>query len=556
MRFLAGGEVGNSVVPYRGSALGELPWAFGSEDEHSFIGEGSVANRAPEILVMVPEGCAPDLAEMVTTTSLREHDGNGPSHGNGVRILDRSLWRISEEATIETDTGPCVVRPSSGQTTGEEYFLSGARFYGFGSPWPLFCGVPTLRSAKPEESSRSVPANEVGWRQTGGDWQRYPNAFGMWEVRHVRGGEVQHSSRAGILPKQLGLEIEPGSDMTHGHLLLTEAEGVMVAGHDSETVVAPVREGNGVRIRANSKDADEPPVDLTLRLHWSRAAELTVRVPFPGMGGRFVRDGRSLHGDLATHDLYGVRATALSPDASQRFWVEGELKAVDAATLRRVAHFRRLLRRSGASHELPLVDVRPRIERLLGGSSSTDALVTLRIVDRFQQTLDTVNVSRFMARLEYHPQIGLVSVSPGLDDKDRQTIEALPIARPNDDTVSLVIEGSEGNEISMAAFPHQFDLNEPWLLVMRHDDGVRVRPARFGGAASADTRIDDGESRVPRLAEALAIDDLEQREDRLAAAMDALLEDDDTDDGDTEWSFLTDSLLMAEGGACGCTGSL
>ena len=547
LRFLAGGEIGDSVVPYRGSALGELPWVFRSGDENSFIGEGSVANRAPEFLVLVPEGCTPDRGEMVREASFHQQEEAAPNPGNRLRIADRVLWKISEEATIETGSGPCVVRPLSGQTAVEDYLLSGPRFFGFESNCPLFRGAPTLRSAKAEEPSRAVPANEVGWRQAGGEWQRYPNGFGLWEIRHVRGGELHHFSRAGILPKQLRLVIEPGPDMSHGHLLLTDAEGVMVAGDDFETVATAESKGSGVRIRVTSKNEAAPPVHLALRLHWARASELTVRAPFPGQGGRFVRDGRSLRGSLATHDLYGVRATALAPDTTQRFWIEGELKAADAGPLRRVAYFRRLLRRSGVSHELPLVDVRPMVELLLGGSSSTDALVGLRIVDRYQRAHDSVNVSRFTARLECQPQLGLVSVSPGLGDKERRTIDALPIARPRDEAASIVIKGSGDNEVSVAALPRDLDVSEPWLLLMRQDDGVRVRPAKFGGSSWLDTSTDDGGPRVPRLAEASAVEDPELLERHLAAAMDALLENVETKRSEAEWSFLTDSLLRIEG---------
>ena len=59
LEFLGQGLVGEPVIPTRGSALGELPWAFRGTDDCSFIGKGSVANRSPVILVLVPDGCTP-----------------------------------------------------------------------------------------------------------------------------------------------------------------------------------------------------------------------------------------------------------------------------------------------------------------------------------------------------------------------------------------------------------------------------------------------------------------------------------------------------------------
>ena len=119
---------------------------------------------------------------------------------------------------------------------------------------------------------------------------------------------------------------------------------------------------------------------------------------------------------LAVDELYGVRAIALSADGTQKFWLEGELRAEDLGGLVRVAYFRRPLLRAGVTHELPLIDVRARIGLLLSASSSSDARIDLRIVDRFQRCHDTAQVSRFAATLECEPDRSRVSVSPTVID--------------------------------------------------------------------------------------------------------------------------------------------
>ena len=546
LEFLGQGLVGEPVIPTRGSALGELPWAFRGTDDCSFIGEGSVANRSPVILVLVPDGCTPD-GGFAVDESFEEHgEEPGLDLTESVRILGRTLWRIAEETSIETESGRCVIRPSSGIATAEEYRLSGERFYGFDSPWPLYRGRPTLRFAKADQAARAVPANEVGWRQGRGEWQSHPTGFGLWDVRHVAAGELRHFSRAGILPERFGLSVRPGRDMSEGHLVLTDAEAVMVAGSDPDTEVSATTTGDELRIQVTASDPAAPPVRIRLRLHWPGANELTVQAPFPGHGGRFLREGSPLDHDLATDDLYGVRATALSPNSTQEFWIEGELKALDARELLRVAHFRQPLRKFGVTYELPLIEVRPMIVLLLSGSSSSDAHVALQIVDRYQTVHETTRVSRFAAALECNPELGLVSVSPAIEDETSPTFEAFPLKRPGDDPEPLE-SGGPADAPHCAVLPQDLDLGEPWLLVMRHDDKIRAQPERVGGSSELVPEPDPTGATTSTLAEALAIEDMDLRTEGLGAAMDAMLEHEDSERTEDEWVFLTDSLLRAEG---------
>ena len=388
--------------------------------------------------------------------------------------------------------------------------------------------------------------NEVEWRQTGGEWQPHPKEFGLWEVRHVRAGELRHLGRVGILPKRFEYSIEPGPDMNQGHLVLTGGEHVRVASHGPEAIITARTEGDAVRVEVAAKDAVAPPARVKLRLHWPGAAELAVEAPFPGQGGRILREGQPLSRGLAVDELYGVRAIALSPDRAQEFWLEGELRAEDLGDLIRVAYFRRPLLKSGVTHELPLIDARARIDLLLSASSSNDARVDLRIVDRFQRCHETARVSRFAATLECEPDRSRVSVSPTMADDSGSTFEAMPLARPGDDPVQLDPIGPV-NAPNGAILPHDLNLGEPWLVVMRHDESIRVGPVRIDEPIGPGLCSDLGSSGSPRLAEALSIAEREPRTERIAAVMDDMLTAEDSEPGEEEWSFLTDSLLRAEG---------
>ena len=545
LEFLAGGLVGKPLVPGRGSALGELPWAFRGGDDSSLIGEGSVSNRSPEILVLVPDGCTPTAGEVLTEPTLDGNEDEGEASTEPVRVLGRTLWKISSETSIETELGRCVVRPASGHAAEEEYRLSGARFYGIECRWPLFQGSPRLRLTREEQAARAVPAAEVGWRQGRGDWQPEPTGFGLWEVRHVRSGELRHLSRVGILPGEFSVAIQPGTDMSQGQFVFRHGEDVLVAGNDSKTEVAAEPAGRSVRVHVSAVDAANPPVRVQLRLHWPQGHELPVQAPFPGHGARILREGEPSGRLLAVDDLYGVRAIALSPDATQEFWIEGELKAPDIGRIVRVAYFRERLRKSGVSHELPLVDVRDLIELLLSASSSSDAQVVIQVVDRYQKVHERVRVSRFSAAVECNPDMSLVSIAPALDGGTVPKVEAFPLARPSNEPMEIEAAGA-ASVPQCAVLPDEMDLGEPWLLVARHDERIRARPCTVGGSPRQEAMAAANDARIPSLAESLSIDDPDARTEGLGAAMDAMLAKEAAERTEDDWSFLRDSLLRAE----------
>ena len=548
LRALAGGEVGEPVVPQRGTALGDLPWAFRPGDDGAFIGEGSVSNRAPEIVVLAPDGCTLERLNPEAVSSPLPAAALAGKPEDQVHALNRTLLRLSEPIAIETGSGRCVIRPSSVHAEEEEYRLSGQRFHDLESTSPLFRGAPILRVARAGQAPRAVPAGEVSWRQTGGNWRSRPDIPGLWEVRHLRDGELKHLGRTGILPAQFEFRIEPGTDMGQGHLILAQAQGVRVAGvsHDAEAVVTVRTEGDEARVHVATRNEAAPPAHVKLRLHWSGGSALPVQAPFPGQGGRFLREGHTLDRDLAVDDLYGVRAVALSPDPNETFRIEGELKAPELGGLLRVAHFRRPLRKSGVTHELALIDVRPIVDLMLAASSSSEASVDLRIVDRSQREHGTACVNRFAATLEHDPDMAFFSVSPISEEDVPTTFEALRISRPNLEPVPLDIIGA-ADAPHGAVLPQNLDLEATRLLVVARNERVRIGPIAIGGKPGPSGTIDAvRDTEAPRLHEAMNLFDPDSRESSIAEAMDELLEHEDKERGEEEWAFLTDSLLCME----------
>ena len=389
LEFLAQDVLGE-VTTQRSAPLGELPWVFRADGDHAYVGEGSVSDRAPALLVLLPAGFQPSSGEALDGT-----------------IVGRHLWRIDEPAVVPTDSGKCEIKPASEQMVEEEYRLVGDRCYSLTSTCSLFRGQPRLFASKVGATSRSVPRNQVSWRRTGRRWQSSPDGYGLWEVRHLQGEVLRHHERVGLLPETMSLSIEPIS-LHAGALVLEGGDGVGVANDANESRLAIDQDASTVRLRLSAVDGSDPPAEAALSLRWPNAVELQVRAPFPVAGARFVRNGEALTDPaIAVDDLYGVRAAALSSNETQRFWIEAELRAEDAVPVKRVAYFRHALRNSGTRHELALVEVNSNLRLLLGASAAQDARVTLQIVDNAGHQHDTVECASVCSLAQARPFDGL-----------------------------------------------------------------------------------------------------------------------------------------------------
>ena len=538
LTFLSGETIGTSIVPYRGVQLEELPWCFRPDgnEEHIFVGEGRVSNRSPELLALVPDGCTVDEAEGVVDL--------------GEQTLGRSMWRVKQPATVRTDGGFCVIRPGVSQVSDEEYRFVGSKCYDLESSVPLFKGKPKLQLVRPERVPKTIPDNQIGWRQFGSEWCGSPTTYGLWEMRHVAtDGELRFRGRTGILPDGFTLTPWPGEDLGRGEFVFGNAAEVRAAlfstDVDVETDMETVEgEGSAMRVAIKARNPSSPPAKVGLRLQWPSGRELPVEVRFPGRGGRFLSNGGPLTHLVAASELYGVRATAMSPDL-RKFWIEGALQAPDLGNLARVTHFRTQMVKSGLSHELPIIDVRSMIDFLLSASSSTEARVILRILDSANLEHDKIDVSKFPAILQKEANMPFVSIIPDLEVEDGSllTCEALPICRPADDPIPLGLVGPSAKPVGIR-IPEDMNLCEPWLVVVRYEGRLQVRPIEISDDQYQLSGV--GNEAATGLASASKILDPSRRAEVVTKALDTMLQTQDEYELEKEWAFLTDTLLRAQ----------
>lgn len=511
----------------QGGALKDLPWVFRQEEgECPFISEASVSDRAPVLLVALFEKWKPSTGRMLDET-----------------VVARQLWKCTEPTVIETETGSCSVKPSSKQMLETEYHLSGDRFNGFDSNFALYRGKPRLLLATTEKRPQMVPTSEVSWRNNGKGWQQEPDGFGLWEVRHMKNGELLNLDRVGLFPESFQLTIRSGSDQSRGELLLENTEGAVVADHGSNSQVTISSVLNGVRIQVEAENLTQIPTELLLSVHWVGARELNVRAPFPIECGWFLKNERLLEHTLAIHDTYGVRATAFSTNEHQQFWLEGELRAPAIETLNRVVYVRKQLRRSGMRHELALFELSSLLKILLGASASSDAKVVLRITNRSQTTYGQVDIKRFSSSLKQEVCLGSTLVKIPLSEDSISALEAVPLARAVENPVVLPTVKST-NSSWLAILPETLRLDqEPWVVAVPQDDRALVEPVVVGGRSLSDHPIQDRLS----LQDALRLSDSAGRAEKVKSALFDMVDADNSVQLEEQWELLTELLLSLEG---------
>ena len=526
LEFYAQEVVGTAVVR-RGGMLGSLPWTFRDEDgECSFIAEGSVSDRAPKLLVALSEECTSSGGQALNEC-----------------VVGRNLMRVMEPILINTCSGTCRVNPSSEQMKEEDYWLIGARFNELRSHYTLYRGAPRLAVARANDRLRTVPANEVNWRSNGREWLQQPDGFGLWEVRHIRAGVLRHREHIGLIPDSLKLTVQTNSNSSTGELLLSETQGVRVSDDGSDARLDISSTSDCVLVHASTPVDFNPPAELSLRLHWSRTRELSVFAPFPVESGWFLKNDLPVGKSLSIDEIFGVRAIALSTDDLQRFWIEGELKAEDTMPIRNVAFFRRNLRKAGIRHELALIELEPMLQLLLGASASSDAKVSVSLIGPGQTVYAEVEVVRFSGKIEHDSYTGDVLFSLPLEQDCDSKLEAISLARADQDPVALPITASSAISFS-SLVPRTLQLDDgPWCVVLRQDESIRIEPARIGGRQASDFAVGDHLS----LNAALSLSDPSVSIEQATKALFEMLNEKDKQRIENDWSYLTDMMLSLDG---------
>ena len=275
---------------------------------------------------------------------------------------------------------------------------------------------------------------------------------------------------------------------------------------------------------------------------WPNGSTLPVTVPFPGRGARFVHpehEDADRRRALSVESLYGWRALAISPQASDTFRLVGELRASDLdEQMQAAAHFEVALPEIGEGvSELPLVQVHDALESLFAATKLLDARIDLELISG-GVTGERTSVRRFACDVKVSDASICSVPARCVPDGAPVIFEAFGLETPGLGRTPLEPAGDDGAEgdwkIPESAFRQQTR-----IVLARSGDQYFARP--FVLDPSDRAPLDAAEARS--LADASSVPDMEAR----IAAMRRILQDMVEGGGDENWEYLADLLDVSRG---------
>ena len=449
----------------------DLPWAFDEprDGAPTLVRQGGGSVQTETALLALPEGwsvTSGDVQSAVTEL---------------IAYLDaplREIHRVRGTVIIESpNEDRWRLRTAQASAKATDYHWQGRPCWlGLDNPPLGFYGRPRLY-----EGERRIPEHELEWRP--------PVGSGHWGasiVTHRVAGEIQHRARLLILPEAARIDIAP-DDADRGVIRLQDwglASARLLEPADAVTLDIHT-DGQSSTLRtvlqrdANLSDA---PAELRIELAWpGNPNPARLRLPFPGKGARaYDGAGRSLEDQawLAMGQLTGSRVIAIGLTGRPRLRFEARRPH---EPLRPVAHdICALTFLADGRIEIRLQDHAEHIRALLATTDLIDGWVQLCLDDHFGQTVFSLRLSRYAARLQSAgTQVALLQSDLGrisASDLECMTLRALPLENPGDEAEDLEPRRSEG--VATGAWDFDPARHEPgaWLIYAPPDSPLPLRP--------------------------------------------------------------------------------
>lgn len=486
----------------------DLPWVF--EEPHdgtqTLLRTGGGGVPTETALLALPEGWTVAC------------DGSQLSAAELIAYLEaplREIHRVRGTVVIESpNQDRWRLRTAQVAAEAADYHWQGRRCWlDLDSSALAFYGRPRLY-----EGERRIPEHELEWRPAAASGH-----LGPMIVTHRMAGEILHRTRLLVLPEAARIEIAPedadrGTIRLHAWDLasvrLLEPADVLTLNHhtdgrDSILCVAFQHSANPCRA----------PAEVRIELAWpGNPAPARLRLPFPGKGARaYDGSGRSLENEtwLALDQLAGSRVIAIGLRGRPRLRFEARRPH---EPLRPAAHDECALSSMADGRiEIRLQDHAERIRALLATTDLIDGWVQLCLDDHFGQTVFTLRVSRYVARLQsVGTQVALRQSDLArfsAPDLECIALRALPLESPGDEAEDL--QSCRSESVATGAWDFDPARREPgaWLIYAAPDSPLPLRPMLIP-VGPQEARVAAGD-----YARAIGLVEREERE----AALDNLL---------------------------------
>jgi hypothetical protein len=385
-------------LPGGASLDDEMPWIFANRnDVLVLVAVGSCRLPDEKLIVVLDESsaltCVNDNSSVLRLglLELEEHS--------------RVVYEVTGTAHVTLGSDGSVLRfqTKQGVVPPDLLVWHGKRIPYPSRPWSVFLETPRLYSYAATGEIAAVPAKNMEWNDIEGNT--------INDLRSHRGPLVAWILQDGIRSSRFRMVIEdanatinllPGENESTGSICLQNwAISDIGANLDLEQV--PIRRGKDVTLTVSA--AGNPPPYLNVQLLWrSNWPGITLTVPFPASGGRFIDAyGHTLQNNtsIALSRILGLRINVFDRNQhhAKTYRIELELKSTThssrQAQLNTRMPFPVDLQGFG---ELRLVDIRSQIESLFCQSDQLDSFVMVRLANQ-ARSIASIQVTRYDCEL-------------------------------------------------------------------------------------------------------------------------------------------------------------
>lgn len=334
-----------------------------------------------------------------------------------------------------------------------------------------------------DEGLQAVPQSDQQWRRAGTQEQLFHKATtGPVEVRILDQGELVARQRIFVLSHEARIEYISGNVIGTGQVRFVNWGPVDLSPEVAAGVNASVSRDGVTSINIDLSSVGAPPSEFRVRVRWSGTfSELSLTLPYPVTGGRFLRSNGSVmqaHETVTLSELVGMRLQIFdtNPNHPKRYEIQLALGKGNRQVSSRYPV--RLLLGVGRA-EVRLLDYQKQIESLLGLFDDLDAQVRVGLVVGGACTSE-ISVGRYTTTLQMDkdsvrvPATALGRISA--EGLENTRVFANSLIQPGVSPLELVPVRTEGVHTGAWAAQGMTPELAPWLVYPAKGSAVQFRP--------------------------------------------------------------------------------
>ena len=528
LRTIAG-DLGDCPTILGGGEMPEDdPWIFVERDAGIIRHVSSGSVKLPDSLASIAIGdgwsiapkddlpCGSDVGWLDTGTSRR-----------------RILQVTGDVAMIHADV-KYRVRLKQTSESNELYQWAGNRLTEAAGR-PVFRGrnPPTLYRLSELGKLQRVPLGDQEWRMAGQQSAIAPrDARGPIDVAVRCEGETVARQRIVVLPPEAKIDYQSGSRVGVGAIGLFEWGDIDLAFAPLSGTSCTIRrdsEHQGIMVKLVAEGV--PPAELKAFVRWrGMLRELTLTLPFPVTGGRFIRSAGSVMPDgerVLLRDLIGARLQIFdtNPSAPKAY----SLLLSVGSGLRRLTEKHGLRVDDAGRADVRLIDLRKTIDSMLGMSESVEGTVDLALEVGSARTAN-IEVARYNATLERQaaavalPAEQMANVST--EALERTEILAHPLVGTSESGPTKLMQSFSAGVPSGVWTTSDLDATlDPWLIFPSAESPLYFQPLLWTSAQADDAEMPTSRSDLCQLGAAILISAIDGRWRAMTKAIDLMASD-------------------------------